>query len=251
MSRHPASSEAGVRLLLDGAKELPAQPEAVRARVLARARATAAGPLSLVPAPTPHARFTLQVLAPAAAMAVVGVVGTVLALNGGWSRPKATPRTASAANGSLLASAATAAPSSTAPASPAPAPAAVASAPAQPAPDPAQGVTRTAPRGVRHDDAQASYAAELELMRNAHTAYAARDYTNALVLIGEHARRFPNGLLSEEREALRVRCLLGAGRKNQARLAARAFAAHFPRSVELRQSWPRSRVSAGKYAELG
>jgi hypothetical protein len=68
-------------------------------------------------------------------------------------------------------------------------------------------------------------------MRNAHTAYAAHEFANALVLVGEHARRFPAGLLAEEREALRVRCLLGSGRTSEARRAAAAFASRFPRSV--------------------
>jgi hypothetical protein len=78
---------------------------------------------------------------------------------------------------------------------------------------------------------QANYGAELELMRSAHVAYARHDFTSALLLAGEHARRFPGGLLTEEREALRVRSLLGAGRLAEARRAAASFATRFPRSV--------------------
>jgi len=53
------------------------------------------------------------------------------------------------------------------------------------------------------------------------------------VLIAEHARRFPNGRLAEEREALRVRSLADSGRMADARRAVAAFGARFPRSVLL------------------
>jgi hypothetical protein len=68
-------------------------------------------------------------------------------------------------------------------------------------------------------------------MRSAHNAYASHEFANALVLVSEHARRFPRGLLAEEREALRVRCLLAAGRTSEAQRAAAAFPKRFPRSV--------------------
>jgi hypothetical protein len=81
--------------------------------------------------------------------------------------------------------------------------------------------------------AQESYAAELGLLQKAHLAYANGTYSAALVLVAEHARRFPNGRLAEEREALRVRSLASAGRADAARRAVAAFAARFPRSVLL------------------
>jgi TolA-binding protein len=64
-------------------------------------------------------------------------------------------------------------------------------------------------------------------------AYASRDFSSALVLVAEHARRYPNGRLAEEREALRIRSLAGSGRTADARRAIAAFAARFPRSVLL------------------
>jgi hypothetical protein len=85
----------------------------------------------------------------------------------------------------------------------------------------------------RAEFANESYAAELALLRSAHTAYAAHDYADALVLVGEHAQRFQNGALAEQREALRVRSLLGVKRTGDARRAAAAFAKRFPRSVLL------------------
>jgi hypothetical protein len=87
---------------------------------------------------------------------------------------------------------------------------------------------------------QESYAAELYLLQRAQSEYASQDFPDALVLVAEHARRFPNGRLAEEREALRVRSLAGADRGDQARRALAAFARRFPRSVLL----PRLREQA-------
>ena len=75
--------------------------------------------------------------------------------------------------------------------------------------------------------------AEVELLQHAHLAYARRDFRGALALVAEHARRFPDGPLAEECEALRVESLLAAGHAVEARRAGAAFAARFPRSVLL------------------
>jgi hypothetical protein len=80
---------------------------------------------------------------------------------------------------------------------------------------------------------QESYAAELQLLQRAQSEYTGQDFPDALVLIAEHARRFPNGRLAEEREALRVRSLAGAGRGDEARRALAGFARHFPQSALL------------------
>ena len=58
---------------------------------------------------------------------------------------------------------------------------------------------------------QESYAAELNLLQRAQSEYASHDFADALVLVTEHARRFPDGRLAEEREALRVRSLARDG----------------------------------------
>lgn len=76
-------------------------------------------------------------------------------------------------------------------------------------------------------------AAELRLLQRAQTAYAQRDCSSALVVLAEHARRFPRSHLAEEREALRVRSLGCAGHRQEAERAAARFAARFPRSVLL------------------
>jgi len=75
--------------------------------------------------------------------------------------------------------------------------------------------------------------AELRLLRQARGAVARGDYAAALAPIGEHAHRFKDGRLAEEREALRVKSLAGLGRTDEARRAAKAFRARFPRSVLL------------------
>ena len=87
---------------------------------------------------------------------------------------------------------------------------------------------------------QESYAAELALLRRAQSDYTRHDFADALVLAAEHARRFPTGRLAEEREALRVRSLMGASRGDEARRVLAAFARRFPRSVLL----PRLREAA-------
>jgi len=74
---------------------------------------------------------------------------------------------------------------------------------------------------------------EIALLRRARIAYDRRDFSRALVLLDEHARHFSQGHLAEEREALRVRSLLGAGHADEGRRAAETFARRFPRSVLL------------------
>jgi|HubBroStandDraft_6_1064221.scaffolds.fasta_scaffold353383_2 hypothetical protein len=53
----------------------------------------------------------------------------------------------------------------------------------------------------------------------------------ALASIGEHARRFPRGALSEERDALRVEALAAAARYGEARASAARFHSAYPGSL--------------------
>jgi hypothetical protein len=75
--------------------------------------------------------------------------------------------------------------------------------------------------------------AELQLLRLAREDLTRSDYAGALAVVAEHARRFRNGGLVEEREALRVKSLAGLGRRDDARRAATDFHAQFPHSVLL------------------
>ncbi len=76
-----------------------------------------------------------------------------------------------------------------------------------------------------------TYAIELGLLEPAYHAVARGDFAAALAAIAEHQRHFVSGRLAEEREALRVKALLGLGRRAEAQRAASAFRERFPHSV--------------------
>jgi hypothetical protein len=78
--------------------------------------------------------------------------------------------------------------------------------------------------------------AELNLLSRAQAAYTRGDFSRALTLIAEHGRRFPNGHLAEEREALRIRSLARSGHADQSGRAEAAFTQRFPRSVLLKHA---------------
>jgi hypothetical protein len=210
MSRPPLPPE--VRALLDREREVPPLPAAVRARLVARARAAvAAGSVraSTAPGAAPRMRWAaaaaLLILASAAGAAAYGLRARFAPAP---SRPPA------------------AVPPAVVAPPPAPAPAA-SPAPADVAPAPRRAVEM--PRLSPADAARA----ELHLLRQARAAVARQDFAAALAPIAEHTRRFKDGRLAEEREALRVKSLAGLGRTDDARRAAAAFEARFPRSVLL------------------
>jgi outer membrane protein assembly factor BamD (BamD/ComL family) len=70
-------------------------------------------------------------------------------------------------------------------------------------------------------------------LSRARQADARRDYAEVLSVLSEHERTFPAGRLSEEREVLRVKALVGLGRTDQARRTAARFRRQFPKSVLL------------------
>jgi hypothetical protein len=74
---------------------------------------------------------------------------------------------------------------------------------------------------------------EIKLLSRARRADARGDYPQVLLVLSEHERGFPAGRLSEEREVLRVKALVGLGRAEEARRAAARFRRQFPRSVLL------------------
>jgi TolA-binding protein len=75
--------------------------------------------------------------------------------------------------------------------------------------------------------------AERSLLDVARTALGRGDFANALVSADAHQKRFPKGALAEEREALAVQALAGAGRRDEARARAERFAKSFPGSILL------------------
>jgi hypothetical protein len=217
----PDDPELGV--LLERGRMIPRLPDVVRARSLARARATMAA--GATPQPElihpVRRRGLLIALAAALALFVVGA-GAIAALG---IRVLKVQVPASSLGPSSVAPARLSPPSSPALAPP--------SEESSVAPQPVSTAKR--PHTARPTTAQESYAAELNLLHRAQAAYASRDYAGALGTVAEHSRRFPGGRLAEEREALRVRSLASAGRADEARQAATAFADRFPRSVLLPQ----------------
>jgi hypothetical protein len=71
---------------------------------------------------------------------------------------------------------------------------------------------------------------EVRLLEEAWVALGRKDFAAAMVPLVDHARRFRNGQLTEEREALRVKALSGLGLRDEVRRAAADFEARFPRS---------------------
>ncbi|HEY8925157.1 MAG TPA: hypothetical protein VIU64_12305 [Polyangia bacterium] len=97
---------------------------------------------------------------------------------------------------------------------------------------PAAQVPTQAPSSAPHRNFRSAAGEdELRLLRRARAAVAGGDFEGALRPIGEHARRFPDGTLAEEREALRVKSLSNLGQTEEARRAASAFQRRFPNSV--------------------
>jgi len=204
------------RALLDRERPVPALSPAVRARAMAAARAAvAAGPLPAMPARAPVA-WTRWAVA-AALTCAAGAAAAAIAHRHHRDDPQTAPLAAAAD-------------------SPSPS---IAAGPAPAAPATFEGVGATAQSETTPDDAGGRRAKgtvpreELRLLRQARAAVARDDFTAALPPIAQHAREFPTGRLSEEREALRVKALMGLGREDEARRAASGFEARFPRSVLL------------------
>lgn len=203
-------------------------PAEVRARALVRARAIAdaggvkpaawpADPPPPVSVSLARGRGRVRLAFAAAAGVVVVAVGAIASLRGPRSEPPVSA--APVATPARVASAGTPA---------APEPEAEELPPAPP-----QRVLRPRSRSSFRTAAGDRFTGELELLQRAQAAYTRREFSGALALLAEHARRFPRGHLAEERDALRVRSLLGAGRVEEAHRAALIFRMRFPRSVLL------------------
>ena len=219
MKRDDSDLDPELQALITPRKIERQVPLELRARVLARARATMAGDV-IPPAQPSQARPAIGArrrrllpIALAASFALAGAaVGAVAALHG---------RRAPAPN---------------VPPNQGPAPAAPAVKVGRPASDtpPVDAPDTTRPPHAAHPGPKGDpFTAELDLVQRAHAAFTRREFSAALALVAEHAHRFPKGHLAEQREALRVRSLIGAGRTDEARRAAAAFATRFPRSVLL------------------
>jgi hypothetical protein len=216
MKRHNPYSDTELDVLLECGRIIQRVPEVVRARSLSRARATMAAMAALPYESIPAVRRRGLTVALAASLALaVGAAVATAALRGqapspSQPAPPAIPSTERPMHNSML----------DVP-------------PSSPMAAPQSRFTAKLQRSGRPAAAQESYAAELDLLARAQVACTAREFADALALVAEHGRRFPSGRLAEEREGLRVRALAGAGRTEEARRAAAAFAGRFPRSILL------------------
>lgn len=71
---------------------------------------------------------------------------------------------------------------------------------------------------------------ERVLLDVARSAVNAREWAKALSAVASHEANFPSGQLVEEREALAIQALLGAGQRTEARRRVSAFTTRFPDS---------------------
>ena len=222
-SRTPPPLPPALESWLAYEREIAPQPEMVRARALARAReALREGDVVfLAPrkAPAPVRRLLY-----ATAAGLVLMAGTAAAYQM-LRRPAPVPPPAEG-HTQVVSAVAEPAPAS-APAQQTAlepvAPAAPAVSPKASAPSRRTGVT--AKNQARLE--------ELRLLVRARQADARGDYLSVLSVLSEHERSFPTGRLSEEREVLRVKALVGLHRGGEARQVAANFRRQFPRSVLL------------------
>jgi hypothetical protein len=216
MKRCNPYADPELDVLLEAGRVIERVPEVVRARSLSHARATMAAMSAISYEPIPAVRRRGLTVALAASLAlVVGAAAATAALRGralnpSQPLPSAIPHPERPMHNATL----------DVP-------------PSLPTVTPQSTFTAKPQRWARPTTAQESYAAELDLLTRAQGAYAAREFSEVLARVAEHGRKFPNGRLTEEREALRIRALEGAGRAEEAHRAAAAFESRFPRSIML------------------
>jgi hypothetical protein len=93
---------------------------------------------------------------------------------------------------------------------------------------------RVRPRAEPRPRFEVDAEAELELISNAQRAVGSQP-SRALALAEEHARRFGDGTLAQEREVVAVDALVRLGRTEEARSRADRFRARWPRSASRRR----------------
>ncbi len=102
--------------------------------------------------------------------------------------------------------------------------------PARPPPALAQTVPVAVAAPPRSASVAGDVAAEVRLLSDAQTAIRGGDAARSLRLLDEHARRYPEGALGEERDAMRIAALCALGRDAEARRATDRFLRASPRS---------------------
>jgi TolA-binding protein len=222
MTRDKSSSAPELERLIEQAKSVRPLSQATRGRVLRRAQSSTLLGASIVTSKAPWPRTGPATVTWLGAAAVaVGLAGAGVALYAQKRQVTVIGHVTSIASSDVAIASQV---------EQGPVPSASGALPESAAPAASAAETAHVPRPAPILE---SYGAELALLRRAHSAYGSHDFSTALRLLAEHGRRFPNGRLAEEREALRVRALSGLGLNEAARLAAREFAVRFPRSVLL------------------
>ena len=94
-------------------------------------------------------------------------------------------------------------------------------------------VPSVAPPAGSYASPGAALEAERAMLDVARTALGRGDGAHALTACDDHARRFPRGVLAEEREAIAVQALLLAHRSDDAQARAERFQKSYPRSIFL------------------
>jgi len=74
---------------------------------------------------------------------------------------------------------------------------------------------------------------EASMLARAHQALLHHDPDRALAVAGEHARSYPQGALTQEREVIAVEALLALGRRDEARARVATFRREHPKSSHL------------------
>lgn len=167
-------------------------------------------------------------------LAVVGAIagGALLVTRHPASAPTSAPPARTPAP-KLVVTASAAVPPALPPAPPPPAPAVSAA--------PARGVASRAVRAPRPVTSAPAVADEVAILTRAYSALGHGDPAKALAELDEHADRFPDGALAEERAAQRVLALCRLGRVEEARADAARFLEKYPASPQA----PRVRSSCG------
>jgi hypothetical protein len=211
---------AETRALLAHEQRFPPESAELRSRALNRARAAL---LAGSAAPAPSFWRTRAVLLAAALLMTTFATAAVIGwfgLRSSSKAPASVPSDARAPRGAVASRAQS-------PAAPAPLVDSAQSAEAHGAALESKKSVSSARRPSLAD----TYALELAILRRARAAVASENFAAALDAVGEHQRRFPEGNLREERDALRVKALSGMGKSDEARAAAERFRERFPESV--------------------
>ena len=228
--RMPPSLSPSTLALLAHERILVAQPEMVRARILARARALPRESLAAtLPGGAPTRLRRLLFAAAAGIALTAGVAAAFQLINRPAPTPPANPGTSSATR--LPPTEPPAASMGLVPTLSKEADPAATATSATAASARAAGPSRRTMLAGKHEGGPE----ELQLLSRARQSDAQGDYAEVLAVVADHERSYPAGRLSEEREVLRVKALVGLGRASESRQAAAKFRRQFPRSVLLQK----------------